>query len=195
MSVRTLDCVKVLRASVVTALKTANIDGIGENVYSSRMESAWPEESAYVAVYVPSVDFDDGRSSPRFYRAQATVHVDVYARSCLNAEGGALEGMSDVADFLDDAAKAVVEALQPIERREGPYNGLVKRFVLKSWANNLSEKGEAERGSMRIAFEADFAFAVTYGGPSDDFLKAENMLSMGNGAGNKMEFDTDVRGT
>ena len=101
--------------------------------------------------------------------------------------------MSEVADFLDDTAKAVVEALQPIERRVGPYNGLVKRFVLKSWANNLSEKGETERGSMRITFEAVFSVTVTYGGPADDFLKAENTLSMGSGAGNKIEFDTNVR--
>lgn len=178
---------------MVAAIKAADIDGIGENVYSSRMESAWPEESAFAAVYVPSVSFDDSRTSPRFYKANATVYVDVYSRSYLNSEGGNIDGMSEVADFLDDTAKAVVEALQPIERRVGPYNGLIKRFVLKSWANDLSERGEAERGSMRITFEADFAVTVTYGGPADDFLKAENTLSMGSGAGNKIEFDTNVR--
>ena len=193
MNERTLECVKDLRESVVASIKAANIDGIGDNVYSSRMESAWPEESAFAAVYVPSGNFEDGRTNPRFYKANATVYVDVYSRSYLNSEGGDIDGMSEVADFLDDTAKAVVEALQPIERRVGPYNGLIKRFVLKSWANNLSEKGEAERGSMRITFEADFAVTVTYGGPADDFLKAENTLSMGSGAGNKIEFDTNVR--
>ena len=177
----------------MASIKAANIDGIGDNVYSSRMESAWPEESAFAAVYVTSVSFDDGRTNPRFYKANATVYVDVYSRSYLNSEGGNVDGMSEVADFLDDTAKAVVEALQPIERRVGPYNGLVKRFVLKSWANNLSEKGETERGSMRITFEADFAVTVTYGGPADDFLKAKNTLSMGSGSGNKIEFDTNVR--
>lgn len=193
MNERTLECVKDLRSSVVASIKAANIDGIGDNVYSSRMESAWPEESAFAAVYVPSVSFDDGRTNPRFYKANATVYVDVYSRSYLNSEGGDIDGMSEVADFLDDTAKAVVEALQPIERRVGPYNGLVKRFVLKSWANNLSEKGETERGSMRITFEAVFSVTVTYGGPADDFLKAENALSMGSGSGNKIEFDTNVR--
>lgn len=176
----------------MASIKAADIDGIGDNVYSSRMESAWPEESAYAVVYVPSVSFDDGRTNPRFYKANAIVYVDVYSRSYLNSEGGDVDGMSEVADFLDDTAKAVVEALQPIERREGPYNGLVKRFVLKSWANNLSEKGEAERGSMRITFEADFAVTVTYGGPADEFLKAENTLSMGDGLKDKVDFDTDL---
>ena len=46
---------------------------------------------------------------------------------------------------------------------------------------------------MRITFEADFSVTVTYGGPADDFLKAENALSMGSGSGNKIEFDTNVR--
>ena len=177
----------------MASIKAADIDGIDDNVYSSRMESAWPEEESFVVVYVPSVSYDDGRSNPRFYKAKATVYVDVYSRSYLNSEGGNVDGMSEVADFLDDTAKAVVEALQPIERRVGPYNGLIKRFVLKSWANNLSEKGETERGSMRITFEAEFAVTVTYGGPADEFLKAENTLSMGSGSGNKIEFDTNVR--
>lgn len=193
MSVRTLTCVKDLRSSIVAALKTANITGIGNNVYSSRMESAWPEEESFVVVYIPSISFDDGRTSPRYYKSTATINIDVYARSYVNAESGTITSMDGVADFLDDTAKAIVEAMQPIEKSVGPYEGLVKRLVLKSWANNLSEKGEAERGSMRITFEADFVVTVTYGGPTDNFVKAENTLTMGSGTGNKIEFDTVVQ--
>ena len=193
MSVRTLTCVKDLRSSIVAALKAANITGIGNNVYSSRMESAWPEEESFVVVYIPSISFDDGRTSPRYYKSNATVNIDVYARSYTNAESGTITSMDGVADFLDDTAKAIVDAMQPIEKSVGPYEGLVKRLVLKSWANNLSEKGEAERGSMRITFEADFAVTVTYGGPKDNFVKAENTLTMGSGTGNKIEFDTVVQ--
>ena len=193
MSERDLTCVKDLRVSIVDAIKTANITGIGSNVYSSRMESAWPEEDSFVVVYIPSVSFDDGRTSPRYYKSNATVIIDVYARSYVSAEGGSIDDMDGVADFLDDSAKAIIEALQPIESMKGPFNGLVKRLVLKSWANNLSEKGEAERGSMRITFEADFAVTVTYGGPKDDFVKAKNTLKMGSGAGNQMVFDTTVQ--
>ena len=193
MSVRTLTCVKDLRSSIVAALKTANVTGIGNNVYSSRMESAWPEEESFVVVYIPSISFDDGRTSPRYYKSTATINIDVYARSYVNAESGTITSMDGVADFLDDTAKAIVEAMQPIEKSVGPYEGLVKRLVLKSWANNLSEKGEAERGSMRITFEADFVVTVTYGGPTDNFVKAENTLTMGPGTGNKIEFDTVVQ--
>ena len=193
MSVRTLTCVKDLRSSIVAALKAANITGIGANVYSSRMESAWPEEESFVVVYIPSISFDDGRTNPRYYKSNATVNIDVYARSYTNAESGTITSMDGVADFLDDTAKAIVDAMQPIEKSVGPYEGLVKRLVLKSWANNLSEKGEADRGSMRITFEADFAVTVTYGGPKDDFVKAENTLTMGSETGNKIEFDTVVQ--
>ena len=45
---------------------------------------------------------------------------------------------------------------------------------------------------MRITFEAYFAVTVTYGGPKDNFVKAENTLTMGSGNGNKIEFDTVV---
>lgn len=192
---RSLSCIKDFRNNVVTSLVTANIAGIGSNVTSSRMENAWPEEEGFACVYLPTVTFDDKRTSPRFYSAVGELYVDVYARAFINGDT-ALTGrdsMKDVNDFLDDTAKAIVEALQPIEKREGPYNGLVKRFVLKSMNNNLSEKGESERGSVRIAWNVEFAACVTYGAPKDDFIKAETTLTMGGNAKNRMDFETVVQ--
>lgn len=178
----------------MSALVTANISGIGANVFSSRIENAWPEEESFACVYLPSVDFDDGRTSPRYYMAKGTMQIDVYARAYVPGDGATgLNTMADVNDFLDDAAQHIVEALSPIEKREGPFNGLVKRFVLKSISNNLSEKGETERGSVSITWGVEFTACVTYGGPADLFCKAENTLTMGGNAKNKMEFDTVVQ--
>lgn len=179
MSVRTLACIKEFRNRVVSSLIDANIEGVGGNVSSSRTESAWPEEESFICVYLPSVNFDDKRTSPRFYMAEGSLYVDIYARAYMNGDDvDGRESASDVNDFLDDTVKAVVETLSPIEKREGPYNGLVKRFVLKSIDNNLSQKGETERGSARIAFNVEFAACVTYGGPEDDFLKAKNAFTI-----------------
>lgn len=195
MSVRTLDCIKEFRNNVVSSLVTANISGIGANVTSSRIEAAWPEEEGYAVVTLPNVEFDDKRTSPRFYYAQADLYVDVYARAFVSGDT-ALTGrdsMKDVNDFLDDTAKSIIETLQPIEKSAGPYNGLVKRFVLRSMSNNLSEKGESDRGTMRITWRVEFAVCFTYGGPVDNFVKAENTLKMGPGEKDKMEFDTVVQ--
>ena len=137
----------------------------------------------------------DSLPSPRFYYAQADLYVDVYARAFVSGDT-ALTGrdsMKDVNDFLDDTAKSIIETLQPIEKSAGPYNGLVKRFVLRSMSNNLSEKGESDRGTMRITWRVEFAVCFTYGGPVDNFVKAENTLKMGSGEKDKMEFDTVVQ--
>lgn len=192
MANRTLDCIKTLRASVVQTLKTADIPGIGQNVFSARQERAWPEESGFICVYTPETNFDDKRTSPRFYYVTGDLVIDVYGRGAVDDSNDQSE-IYDVNDFLDDVAKAVAEALQPIERRIGPYSGLVKRLVLKSITNNLSSAGEADRGSQRMVFGVEYAVTITVGGPADDFLKAENTLSMGSGSGNKIEFDTNVR--
>lgn len=192
MANRTLDCIKTLRASVVQTLKTADIPGIGQNVFSARQERAWPEESGFICVYTPETNFDDKRTSPRFYYVTGDLVIDVYGRGAVDDSNDQSE-IYDVNDFLDDVAKAVAEALQPIERRVGPYSGLVKRLVLKSIANNLSSAGEADRGNQRMVFGIEYAVTITVGGPADDFLKAKNTLSMGSGAGNKIEFDTNVR--
>ena len=189
MADRTLSCIKDLRASVVQTLKTANISGIGQNVFSARQERAWPEESGFICVYTPESNFDDKRTSPRFYFVNGELIVDVYCRGSVDVSDDVSE-IYDVNDFLDDAAKAVVNALQPLERRAGPYSGIVKRLVLKSITNNLSSAGEAERGNQRIVFNVEYAVTITVGGPTDNFVKAENTLTMGSGTGNKIEFDT-----
>lgn len=192
MNPRTLDCIKELRANVVKALKDANINGIGNAVFPSRIKRAWPEESAFISVYTPRTDFDDKRTSPRFYFAVGELYVDIYARvSSENPRDPS--NIFDVNDFLDDTSKAVVTALQPIESRKGPYGGLVKRLVLKSFSNNLSSLGERERGSQRIVFQVEYAVNITVGGPVDNFVKAENTLKMGSGEKDKMEFDTVVQ--
>lgn len=192
MANRTLDCIKTLRASVVQTLKTANISGIGKNVFSARKKRAWPEESGFICVYTPETNFDDKRTSPRFYYVTGDLVIDVYGRGAVDDSNDQSE-IYDVNDFLDDVAKAVAEALQPIERRVGPYSGLVRRLVLKSIKNNLSSAGEADRGSQRMVFGIEYAVTITVGGPADDFLKAKNTLSMGSGTGDKVEFDTNVR--
>ena len=192
MASRTLDCIKELRANIVQALKTANIDGIGQNVFSARQERAWPEESGFICVYTPSTNFDDKRTSPRFYYATGDVYVDIYGRGATDAPDDPSE-IYDVNDFLDDVSKAVVTALQPLERRVGPFSGLVKRLVVKSFSNNLSSLGECDRGSQRIVFQVEYAVTITMGGPADLFCVAKNTISMGSGAKNKVEFDTVVQ--
>jgi len=189
---RTLESIKEFREGLVNLIKSSAIQGIGDNVYSGRKESAWPEESAFAVVYTPQTSFDDRRTSPRFYLAKMEVYVDLYARAT-TVQDSDDEAVDDVNVFLDDASAAIVSALQPVESRVGPFNGTVKRFVLTNFANNLSEKGETDRGSQRITFSAEFAVCVTNGGASDEFITAKNTASIGPGNGNKQEFNTTVR--
>ena len=191
MSNRTLDCIKELRSNVVQTLKSANIDGIGQNVFSARQERAWPEESGFICVYTPSTNFDDKRTSPRVYYASGDLIIDVYGRGSVDLPDDDSE-IYDVNNFLDNVSKAVVAALQPIEKSAGPYSGLVKRIVLKSFVNNLSSMGETDRGSQRITFAVEYSVVVTYGGSVDEFLKAKNTLSMGDGLKDKVDFNTDL---
>lgn len=189
---RTLSCIKDFRKSIVRLIRESDIPGIGENVYEARMESAWPEESAFAVVYTPNVNFNDNRTSPRFYIAEMEVVVDIYARATTD-EHDDETAISDVNAFLDDAAEEIVKALQPVEKREGPFKGMVKRFVLTGFANNLNESGETFRGSERVTFSAEFAVCVTNGGPTDEFLTAKNRLEMGDGNENTQTFDTKMR--
>jgi hypothetical protein len=178
--IRTLGAVKIFRNDLITLLKSSAIEGIGDNVFKSRTDPFWPEESGAVLVYTPQTSFEDKRTSPRFYFAESQVVIDVYGN----------DSNGDLDDWLDEKSREIVEALQPVEKRQGPFNGTVKLFTLKSWSNNLSSKGEQERGCQRIIFNAEWTCCVTTGGPADEFLKAKTTLDTGE---NGMTSETEMR--
>lgn len=183
---RTLSAIKLLRHAVVDAIKSADIEGIGDNVFEARKENAWPEEGCFVVVYTDSSKFDDKRTSPKTYFSSTDVTVDVVCQGLDDAD-------ESLNDKLDDLTIALINVLQPPMPKEGFFGGLTKRFVLTSIDNNLSEAGEMNRGCQRIVFNTEFNVTITQGGPSDDFLKSKNSIAMGEGEENTQSFVTDMR--
>ena len=180
---RTLSAIKDLRHAVVKALKDANVEGIGQNVFEARHESVWPEEGLLAVVYTDSVKLDDKRTSPKEYVVSVNVVVDVICQS----------ESENVNDILDDTSVAVITALQPPMPAGGFFNGLTKRFVVTGIENNLSESGELSRGLQRITFETIFGVPLPVGGPDNDFLRAKNSIRFGDDEVVKQDFTTDVR--
>jgi len=196
MSERTLTCVKDFRHAVVQTLIGSDIEGFGSNVSASRQMKVWPEEESYVMVNIPNVNFDDKGTNPRFYYAKADLNIDVYARAFLDGEDNLedVESDSDLNDFLDKTANAIVAAIDPCKWWKGPYQGLVTKCVLRSYANNLSDRTETERGSARITFEVSFTIHVDKTAPTVDFLRAKNEVKV-DGNGESMSFTTNLRPT
>lgn len=195
MAVRDLSCIKQFRNGLVQTIKNANIANIGSSVYSSKVSKVWNSDEAVVIVSIPNVTFNDGRTSPRFYTASCEVYVDIFARGYLCDEDNALDvdDEEEMVDFLDNTAKAICEAIEPCQKSVGPLNGLVKRFVLKGFTNNVSEKSETDRAAMRITFGCEFAFNIAIGGSAlSEFEKAKNTLKNGVD-GQPMEFVTNLR--
>ena len=192
MTARTLNCIKAFRHAVVDSLKTANLNGIGLNVSASRKKKAWPEEQSYIIVNVPSIDFDDKATNPRFYYAESEMYIDIYARSFLSDESN-IDGIysdSDLNDFLDDTMNSVCSVVEPCPYWVGPYGGLVSKCVLRSYRNNLSERSETERGFARITFEVSFTAKIDRTAATKDFLRANNELKTGS---RSMDFVTELR--
>lgn len=195
MSERTLTCIKDFRHAVVQTLIDSDIEDIGSNVSASRLMKIWPEEESYVIVNIPNVSFDDKATNPRFYYAKADLNIDVYARSFMDGEDN-LDGIdsdSDLNDFLDNAANAIIAAIDPCKSWKGPYEGLVSKCVLRSYANNLSdpERTETDRGSARISFEVSFTIHVDKTAPTRDWLRAKNSVAAD--GGEALNFETKLR--
>lgn len=190
--VRDLSCIRDFKNDIVSKLKTLNITGLGQNVFANRVSKVWPEEETCCIVNIPESKFEDNRSSPRFYIASGDVIIAVYGRSFFDDEGNAvcIEDESDVCDLIEDVARQIVEYLETnVEVGRGKE---VNRFYLKSMANNFSVK-DAVRGACVMTFGFEFSVVINWTAPTDEFLKAKNTLTAGEGAGNKQEFTTNVR--
>ena len=183
MALRTLSAIKALRYAVIDSIVAADVPGIGENVFEARKDDAWPEEGSFAVVYTDSFSFDDQRTSPKTYKCSGNVVVDIVCQE-INETAN---------DDLDDMSYAVVVALQPMMPKEGFFGGITKRFVLTSIENNLTSHGEMNRGCQRITFSTEFNVTITVGGPTDEFISANNEIAMGEGIGNKQTFTTRMR--
>jgi len=180
---RDLLAIRDLRVAVAKLLSDADISGVGKNVFTCRAENAWPEEGFFICVYTPASAFNDQRTSPKFYKVETTVYVDVVSNG--NNE--------NTNDRLDEIANQVFKILQPVWDAKGEFSGVVKRFVLTNAESTISEQGERSRGVERLTFKAEYPITQPTEGPGAEFLKAKNDANIGAGEGNRMTFETTMR--
>ena len=189
---RSLSCIWDFKNAIVSKIATLNLTGLGANVFADRISKIWPDEETVCIVNIPNVAFDDNRSSPRFYIATADMNIDVYSRAYVADfdHTNNADSTSSVADFIDGVAKSIINSLETTVK--AGHGGDITRFYLKSLVNNLSES-EASRGMCRIVFGCEWSIVINRTSPADEFLKAENELTLGKGNANKQEFVTNVR--
>lgn len=191
-AIRDLSCVRDFKNSVVNQLIALNVDGLGSNIFANRVSKIWPDEETVCIVNIPNVEFADNRSSPRFYIARGDMNIDVYSRT-IDADydhTNSADDACEISDFIDSVSQEIIEYLET--HIQAGKDQLMNRFFLKSMSNNLSET-EAVRGTCRIVFGFEMSVVINWNAPTDEFLTAKNTLTMGEGSGNRQDFDTNVR--
>lgn len=189
---REFSCISDFKNDIVSRLVALNVSGLGANVFANRIAAVWPEEETVCIVNIPNVAFDDNRSSPRFYVATGDLNIDVYSRAYLSeySHTNNADDAGEISDFIDSVSQEIIEYLEtrvPVGRGHN-----VNRFFLKSVSNNLSEN-ETTRGWCRIVFGFEFSIVFNWTAPTDEFLTAKNAITVGEGPGNRQDFDTNVR--
>lgn len=189
---RSLSCIWDFKNAIVSKIAALNLTALGANVFADRISKIWPDEETICIVNIPNVTFEDNRSSPRFYIVNADMNIDVYSRAYVAdfAHTNETDSTKSVSDFIDGVAKSIIDSLETTVKVG--HGGDITRFYLKSLVNNLSES-EASRGMCRIVFGCEWSIVINRTSPADEFLKAKNELSLGEGSANKQEFVTNVR--
>jgi hypothetical protein len=169
-----------LRTAVVAALKTANLDGIGDRVFPSRSRKTWPDGDC-ILVYTQTVEADDQDTAPVNYNLVGTVEVQIRAQES-EEDDATGEEEEELETRLDAYAEAVLVALHPIEpSAAGPFGGLVDWFKFTGTRPHLSAAGEVLKGSRIVSFSAIWnqflpsqdapdalrRFGTTLGGPTE----------------------------
>lgn len=96
---------KQIRYAVVNALKTANLPGVGGNVFASRTTKAWPEEGAFICVYTNDSNFDNGTQSCTDYKVETELSIEIICRDLAyqKTSSGIVEiSIDDQMDILSD---------------------------------------------------------------------------------------------
>lgn len=145
-----------IRMAVCAKLKEANLPFIGEDVYCNRAEKAWPQEKAFLSVYVQQSSFDTQDIQPEIYKVETDVVVDVVVQGSQELDGELFE----IDDLFDVISSNVVDLLTSYPRPKFLVENQVfaSDFTLRSFSDEINGEGETDKGTRKITFSAVWYF-------------------------------------
>lgn len=147
---------RALRLAVCDYLKAANLPFIGEDVFASRSEKAWPQEKAFLVVYVQDSSFDSQDTQPEIYKVETDVVIDVVVQGPQEYENEVFE----IDDLFDMISSNVVDLLTSYPRPKWFVANQVAAsdFQLRSFSGGQNGDGETDKGTRKITFNATWYF-------------------------------------
>ena len=145
-----------IRMAVCEKLKEANLPFIGEDVYCNRAEKAWPQEKAFLSVYVQQSSFDTQDIQPEIYKVETDVVIDVVVQGSQELDGELFE----IDDLFDMISSNVVDLLTSYPRPKFLVENQVfaSDFTLRSFSDEINGEGETDKGTRKITFSAVWYF-------------------------------------
>ena len=145
-----------IRMAVCEKLKEANLPFIGEDVYCNRAEKAWPQEKAFLSVYVQQSSFDTQDIQPEIYKVETDVVVDVVVQGSQELDGETFA----IDDLFDIISSNVVDLLTSYPRPKWFVEDQLAAsdFTLRSFSDEINGEGETDKGTRKITFSAVWYF-------------------------------------
>lgn len=145
-----------LRLAVCAKLKEANLPFIGEDVFCNRAEKAWPQEKAFLSVYVQQSSFDTQDIQPEIYKVETDVVVDVVVQGPQELDNEEFQ----IDDLFDVISSNVVDLLTSYPRPKFLVENQVAAsdFTLRSFSDEINGEGETDKGTRKITFNAVWYF-------------------------------------
>ena len=145
-----------IRMAVCEKLKEANLPFIGEDVFCNRAEKAWPQEKAFLSVYVQQSSFDTQDIQPEIYKVETDVVIDVVVQGSQELDGELFE----IDDLFDIISSNVVDLLTSYPRPKWFVENQLAAsdFTLRSFSDEINGEGETDKGTRKITFSAVWYF-------------------------------------
>lgn len=145
-----------IRMAVCEKLKEANLPFIGEDVFCNRAEKAWPQEKAFLSVYVQQSSFDTQDIQPEIYKVETDVVIDVVVQGSQELDGELFE----IDDLFDMISSNVVDLLTSYPRPKWFVENQLAAsdFTLRSFSDEINGEGETDKGTRKITFSAVWYF-------------------------------------
>ena len=167
-----------IRMAVCEKLKEANLPFVGEDVFCNRAEKAWPQEKAFLSVYVQQSSFDTQDIQPEIYKVETDVVVDVVVQGSQELDGELFE----IDDLFDMISSNVVDLLTSYPRPKFLVENQVfaSDFTLRSFSDEINGEGETDKGTRKITFGAVWYFEpITRDEPLNDLEVIHTEINFG----------------
>lgn len=145
-----------IRNAIASVIRSANLPGVGSNVFVGRTDKGFPSEGPFICVYTNSTSMSSGSASCRAYECGTSVSIEVHVYGEVYQTVNGVTSVIDVEEQMDILVGWIFDALFPAGMNPNKVLdvGVKNTLAPNGVETTLDGDGEVQKGCAVISMDS-----------------------------------------